>query len=242
MDKKQMNKLRMFRVVQAVCNKQADVAGTVPAFVAAIGDLGNVIEKVESLQALHTTDHKGVTRDSNHIGEQLVEAILAVSGALHALGTDQANHTLVEKVNYTRSSFKKFQQSRRIAEGVTVLAEAKNRTAELVPAYLTEAIISQLETLLNEYRDAYTRPREVRVNKTTVTASLREAMKEGGNILTNRADRLAVQFRDTYPDFYQAYLKARIIEDLGTRHENGGNGEQAPVAEFAQTTDPAMNK
>ena len=235
-----MNKLRMFRVVQAVSNNNAAIIATVPAFSTAISDLGNVIVKVENLQSLHTTDNKGVTQDSNHIGEQMIETLLTVSGALHALGVDQGNNTLVEKVNYTRSSFSNFPQSRRVAEGVTVLSEANKVVAELVPAYLSDGIISQLETLLNEYRNAYTRPREVRVSKATVTTSLRDAIREGSGILTNRADRLAFQFKDTYPDFYQAYLKARIIEDLGSRHEtNGnGNGEQTTVTEPTEVTEP----
>lgn len=219
MKKDQINKLRMFKVVLAVCLANPVIIATVAAFQEVMNTLGNIVAEIERLQALQTTDNTGVAKDSNQVKTQLADAILAVSGALHAFAADNGNNTLMEKVHFTPSHFGRFTQSQCIAAGTTVLTEARAYTAELTRNYLTAEKIDQLEALVNDYRNTYTKTREVKVSRAAVTVSLKNNISEGMTLLKGRADKLAVQFKDTYPDFYSEYRQARVIEDIGIRHE-----------------------
>jgi len=218
MKKNQSNKLRMFKVVLAVCSNATDVTAQIPAFVNAIGNLQTITAEIERLQALQSTDNKGVTADNRVLNDQLSDVALAIAGALYAWAAENGNLAIREKVNFVASDFIRFSQTQRIAVCTTILGEARNNTEALANNGITAEKINELETLLNNYKTVYTKPREMVVSKTAVTEALETQFRLAGDILKNQADRLARQFKTTNAGFYQEYRKARVIEDRGAHH------------------------
>ncbi|HAZ03459.1 MAG: hypothetical protein A2W90_16525 [Bacteroidetes bacterium GWF2_42_66] len=218
MKKSQKNKLKMYKVVLSVCTNAAQVCSRVPAFQKAVNDFQVLVTEIERLQALQSADNKGITVDNQVLNNQLSESALTICGALFAWASENGTHKLKEKVNYQKSDFIRFSQTERIAVCTGILEDAKMYADKLVNNGITQENISELETLLNSYRNAYTKPREMVVSRTAITEALLNAFKKANALLKEQTDRLVLQFKNSDPEFYQQYRQARVTEERGIRH------------------------
>lgn len=218
MTKFQNNRLKMYKVVLSVCSGYTEVTAKIPTFVKAVTDLLQLVNEIERLQVLQSADNKGVTLDNQALYKRLTGVALAVSGALYVHASENKNQTLKSKVNFKNSDFSRFSQTERIASCTTILEEAKTLATALADFGVTASQLAEFESLLSEYKNVYTKPREMVVSRSTTTEAMNSAFSKAGLLLKDQCDRLARQFKISNPEFYQAYTLARIIEDRGIRH------------------------
>jgi hypothetical protein len=68
-------------------------------------------------------------------------------------------------------------------------------------------------------------PRTAITVRKGATEAIETLIKDGTAILTNRMDKLMVDFKVSHPDFYQEYFDARIVVNTGAK---GGDEPPAP--------------
>jgi hypothetical protein len=126
---------------------------------------------------------------------------------------------LKDKVHFSQSELKENRDEMLLENSEVVLEEARAIHEELIDYGVTAAILTEFEAKKESFKDVIVSPRSARVIKKAARVRLRELIKATDDLLKNRLDPMMVQFKTTHPDFYREYFNARIILDIGSRHE-----------------------
>ena len=96
----------------------------------------------------------------------------------------------------------------------TIIDAAVQRQEELVADYgLTAEQITNVQADYDRFRELNGQPREYRIKSAVATQSPEELFTETNNLLTNQLDNLMKVFKRRDPNFYNGYLKARMVVD-----------------------------
>jgi len=79
---------------------------------------------------------------------------------------------------------------------------------------IAQEVIAELQTSLDEYSALIGKPRIVLNSKYVALDAIDELVDEGNKLLKNQLDKIMLMFRESDPDFYNGYKRARVIVDL----------------------------
>ena len=80
---------------------------------------------------------------------------------------------------------------------------------------LAQTDLDDLNTKIDAFNTALTRPRQIRSNIKGATDQIPALITAADRIAERQLDRLMERFKATNPDFYSAYQVARVIVDAG---------------------------
>jgi uncharacterized protein YycO len=108
---------------------------------------------------------------------------------------------------------------------------AQENAAELVDYGTTAEDITALQSAIDEFMTRLGEPRKVIVSRKQVTDELAGDEEAADKVLKNELDPSMRKFKTKNPSFFGEYSSARMIIDLGTRHEKPeppANGPTTP--------------
>ena len=97
--------------------------------------------------------------------------------------------------------------------------EANAVIASLAPYGILPLDLTDLQGFIDAYELVISAPRVAITVRKGATERIETLIREGTTILTNRMDKLMVDFKTSHPDFYQEYFDARIVVNRGTTKE-----------------------
>lgn len=223
MNERQINWLRMYKSVELVLDDNQVIVIIIPA--AGEGRLflkGN-IKDIDDLNAIQLKNSAGITADKLVVKNDYIYAILKVRDGIKGFAASAGNNTLLEAAGFTESKLNRMSEINLVNIG-KVLYDAALPYKEGLAAYQ----VSEQDLLnLTQKREALNamlpKKREAMGVSKVATRSMDEIFDETNLFLKNKMDNIMLAFRTTHPDFYQQYLSARIIVDLG----HGGEHEKA---------------
>jgi hypothetical protein len=115
-----------------------------------------------------------------------------------------------------------------IAKGNQIHASAGTLITELADYGLTPDDLTLLKEAIDNYRDTTTYRDASVAQRKGASVSLKDLFNNADDILELEVDRFAAQLKISYPDFYNGYSGARIIKDIGIRHEEKTNPPAQP--------------
>ncbi len=215
----QENKLSMGLAVQTVVNNNNSIWSGLPAFVTAFGDYETVIQEIQNNRVVQEADTSGVTLDKHSAEAALIEKTLAVSSGTYAYATAVNNNTLRKKIAFSPSSLSRSRDTvlRDICQ--LVHSEVNAVIANLADYGILPADLTDLQNKIDAYNSVIAEPREAITDKSTATQELVLLFKKFDGIINDMLDKLMVNFKSSDPNFHRQYTNARIIVDLGVRHE-----------------------
>jgi hypothetical protein len=209
----------MYKVVLAVFFQFKVLTDKLPALAKAILNLQGNISEIERLQMQQSSDLTGATKDKDKLHDQLSETALSIAGAIFAHATDIGNIGLKTKVDFTASDFDNCSQSDFISHCSNVLTEARSLDGQLLEHGIVSERVAEFSDLIEQFKTIVTKPRELVVNRTTITDDIAQVFKNTDALLKEKLDKLMLQYKQSNPDFFQSYQNARSIIDHGLRHE-----------------------
>ncbi|KKN10305.1 hypothetical protein LCGC14_1037880 [marine sediment metagenome] len=215
----QENKLSMYISVQTVVNKNDTVWSGLPAFVTAFGEYEGMIQDIQNTRLVQEGDITGVPKDKAQAKEAAIQKALEVSTAVYAYAAKNNNNTLKEKVNYSPSDLRRSRDTVLIDRLQVIHNEANNIVGDLGDYGIDANDLTDLQGLIDAYENLVEEPRAAITNKSEATAALVSLFKQGDALLNEQLDKLMEQFKEDNGKFYTQYFNARIIIDLGVRHE-----------------------
>jgi hypothetical protein len=155
---------------------------------------------------------------------------------LHALATKTNDSALQGKVAVELSDL--------VRVGETVIAPrcqqihdlANTNQAALADYGVAKEDITALQTAIDAYMPLITKPREAVVGRKEVTGSIAQDEDAADKLLKDELDPAMRKFKTKNAPFFSEYTSARMIIDLGERHEKAGTPTGGKLATPSDTS------
>lgn len=219
MEKKIENRLIMLKATLSLMEQNRPTWQENTPLVNAINQTGELLDEIESIKVTVSQNNSGLVIDKENQKEALIATVFELSSTLAAYASQVGDPILQQKADYPISYF----QNLRNAELGTTARLLATLLTEKLPELETYGVTTLKVDALREQTGIY----ETTLPNVRVTVSARKAANEKIKELTKTAlkitdeqtDRLMVMFKQSHPDFYNAYLNTRKVVDYGTRYE-----------------------
>jgi hypothetical protein len=151
----------------------------------------------------------GVTEDKEAARTDLEDKLVVLANQVAAYAAKNGNHDLGARVEMTRSSVDRLSESDLIQTAQRVGQSADGELQALADYGVTAAEIASLNEARTKFEQMKGAPREAVVGRKVTTMSLSEAIVAVRSIFRNELDKLMWAFRQSNPDFFNAYTAAR---------------------------------
>ena len=208
----------------AVDTHNAAWAALVP-YANAAAAFKDTILAIEAEVAKQGVDLEGYAMDKATRKEKMIEKALEIANKAYAYAEDNGNQVLREKMDVSYSDLSTPRDAVVAQKCQAVHDEANAVAASLLAYGVAAGDLTDLQTVISDYEAVISAPRTAITVRKGATEAIETLIKDGTAILTNRMDKLMVDFKTSHPDFYQEYFDARIVVNTGAK---GGDEPPAP--------------
>lgn len=215
MNKHQENKLSMYITVQQVTNYFSDAwQGFVP-FKNQFNEFETIVEKIKAIRPIQEGKITGVTKDKTEARYIATQKGLEIAEKVYAYASIIGNHKLKDRVSYSVSDFATCRDTV-VNDLIQIIYNAGGKyLAELTDFDVTQAYLDELKRLNDAFAAIVENPRQAITNRAKATTYLQGYFKQADTIVKDRLDKLMNYFREKSPDFWQQFISARKIINLG---------------------------
>jgi len=137
-----------------------------------------------------------------------------------AYASDIEDLTLQGKVDFSPSELKQVRDSITLQRCQLIHDEANGVIGSLGSYGVVAGDLTDLQAKIDAYAGAVAAPRTATAEHKGATDEIAKFIKKCDSILKNKMDTLMKNFKVSNPRFYKLYFDARIIVDIGIRHED----------------------
>jgi hypothetical protein len=227
MNNHQSERLDSWKMIVSESKNNPESVAMVPKFGIAITGLEEIIAKITSLHLVQGKDLTGITANKLMNLENLVNSTVEISGAIYSYATDKNDLALKAVVDYKSSSLMNIPQSEVLNIAGIVLEEAKKLApADLAQEGITAEELTDFESLIDYLKENKTANREAVIDRSDITAQINALFKQGAEMVSEKLDRLSVQFKRKAPSFYLKYKAARTVTRRRGGQKNNDNEDE----------------
>lgn len=217
MNKRQINKSRMFDTVDSVLDKNVELFAMLPELISAHHKLKDGIALILQYRRIQEAETSGLTTSKELVKADFINCILKFSAALRAYATSIKNEDLKAKAHYALTDLKKSPDPILFDIGALLLSLANPLKTVLTKYSIGENEIAEMETLLPAFKLAYPQQRVATTESKMSTDNIDKVYKSMDKLLKDVIDELMLPFQFSQPDFYNTYKNARIIVNYSGR-------------------------
>ncbi|WP_303917922.1 hypothetical protein [Draconibacterium sediminis] len=213
MNKIQTNQFRMYLNTQGALDANSTLWSSIPVMLSAKNNFDELIQRIGDVNEKTVSNSKAVTADKAVTLNNLIAKAVTLSGILQAYAAVTENVKLAGKVALTKSDLTKIRETDVEARITPVIEEARKELANLADYGLTEDMIVETETSLDDFKALIGQPRTVRNQAFAAMTLLEELFDTANDLVKNQLDKLMIRFKYTNTEFYSEYERARTIVD-----------------------------
>ena len=215
MNRDQLNRTEMFSTVSAVMNTNKTLWSAIKAISDTVDDLNDGIADISGSAGKQQTPVTGAAAQKAQVRHSYEEQILFIANQLAALAEVNSDQNLAGQTELTLSALDKLADDDLEETGTRIANLTTTNLAALADYGIAAADITTLTNLTTQFHAAKTAPREAVASRSGETDTLPDKIANVTSILRNRLDKLMTRFKTPQPNFYAAYLTARVIVDRG---------------------------
>jgi hypothetical protein len=216
MTKTQEARLNMYDAVNAFCNNNPIIVATIPAFQDTLTDFQSLLDSIHATAQLKADVITGIAEDKKELRLTLCQLSTNLAAVLFAYASSIGNNELKQKANFSASELTRMKDGMLTSVSLNLKGLANDNLASLAPYGITASSITDIDNAISDYQNKISSPRNAVSQRGTYRKTLNGLFKQANLILKNQLDKVAVQFKTDYPDFYETYTNNRIIVDPGT--------------------------
>ena len=229
MTTKKLNKLTMALAVEDVCNGNAAILPTVPAFASAYTDAQGHVSNIQVFAQNQEQDVSGIAADKKQARLAMCNTALPIAGAVHAYAVKTKNNELAAKTDFSLSDLMAGRAEKSAERCQNIYDAANTNLANLADYGVTAAKLALLKAAIAAYNLLITKPRDARVTGKTVTGNI-DTEFDGLDESLGIMDDLIPQFAPANQKFVDDYNNARRIVDAAASHASPVKPQPAPQA------------
>lgn len=213
MNKIQTNQLRMHLNVQTALDSNSLLWNAIPILVTAKNEHDELIQRIREVNEKTNADSTSITEDKLKKLEALSDKGVVLAGILYAYASYSDNAKLMGKVKLTRSDIRNARETDVEKLVQPVIGEARAHLPELADFMLTEEMIVETETTLDDFKAMIGQPRTIRNQAFAAMTLLDDLFVQINALVKDKMDKLMIRFEITHPEFYDEYKRSRTIVD-----------------------------
>ena len=213
MNKIQTNQLRMHLNVQTALDSNSLLWNAIPILVTAKNEHDELIQRIREVNEKTNADSTSITEDKQKKLDALSDKGVVLAGILYAYASYSDNAKLMGKVKLTRSDIRNARETDVEKLVQPVIDEARANLPELADFMLTEEMIVETETTLDDFKAMIGQPRTIRNQAFAAMTLLDDLFSQINALVKDKMDKLMIRFEITHPEFYDEYKRARTIVD-----------------------------
>lgn len=232
MNRNEINLFDMLQSVDQFLTNNSTLIQNQPALVSAHTHLHNINEEIFYLnqrQAVGTTTETVLKANQK---QEIIQIMLKVGGAMkaHAAATDDVKLKL--SVSLSEWELKNMRENDLVIRAKAIYDTALPLATQLVSWGAAQTDLELLNTDFNEFKQKTPDIRNMKVQSTQATATLKEKLDEGKTLLKDKLDAMMLPFKSLNPAFYGEYQSARSIMERAAGHgSKDATGGDVPVGE-----------
>jgi hypothetical protein len=213
MNKIQTNHMRMFLNTQETLDENTAKWNSIPVLLDVKNNFDELIQRIEETNEKTLPASKAVTASKASVLKGLTQKILALAGALQAYAAITGNAKLAGEVDLVKSDLTHARETDVEALAAPVIDNARAELENLTDYGVNEAMITEAETSLDDFKSLIGQPRTIRNQAFAAMSLLDELFDTTNDLLKNRLDPLMIRFKYSDTEFYSEYERARTIVD-----------------------------
>ena len=213
MNKTQTNHMRMFLNTQETLDKNTTLWSSIPVLLEVKNNFDELIQRIEVTNEKTQPGSKAVTANKANVLKALAQKVVSLAGALQAYAAITGNAKLAGEVDLVKSDFDRARETDVEALAAPVIDNARKELENLADYGVTEAMITDAETSLDDFKALIGKPRTIRNQAFAAMSLLEELFDSANDLLKNRLDPLMIRFKYSDTEFYSEYERARTIVD-----------------------------
>ncbi len=214
----QTEQFNMFQTTSDQVNMNSPIFFAIPGFKERFNEFGIYLQQLFQLNEERNTDGSGASKKLIQSRQKLVNTAYSISSKVTAYALSAGNQTLLNEMNYTKSDLKKSSYQNLVSQGEVIHKRALGLMTELTGYHVTQAMLDDFRTLLDDCRKSIPAARES-INKKASSGKSMNQLIKANLLLLDDMDTLAEVIRDSDPTIYEAYKKARKIVGLPTHRK-----------------------
>jgi hypothetical protein len=230
MTDKQENKLRMYYAVSAVCDTNAELWQENEAFTTSYKKFQSKIPWIQKygdilkMEIIASESFKCFDR------VELEEMGFYFSMKLLDFAKETKNEMLISEILANRNALMKASDNELIAICNILVMEASKYIQNLHSFGITPENITEFQHFVVYFSKNYNRLRHVISKNKTAEELIRKYFKEAEEIIKEKLDTAIEFFKNSYPEFYEAFTLARIEYSPDTIHNTSTSD---PILQFS---------
>lgn len=214
------NKLSMYRAVETILDNNTTKTAGITVFATRLTEFKDVVAAIIEKEEKRVNAAKGLTAEKKKQRTAMIEDAAIIAAKIKALAEDTNDERLKQLANYKKSNLKEMRDTQLLPIIQGLINTADSKAAELVNYGVTAVMIANLGTKQGTYNSALgVKEGGFNVKGAALTA-LRNLFKSADTILKKKIDNLMEGFVKDDNEFYNQYKNARVIRDLGVRHDD----------------------
>ncbi len=215
----QENKTNMYESTLTILNANNAVWNAIAPIGETITTIEGKMKLIRDYRQIQEKDTTGITVNKHNIEDNLINAMIKVISGLIAHATVTENPELLNSINYTPHNLKKSRDNILYDKAQLIFNTASPLATELATYLVTQPDIDSINSLSTDYLTAIPAKRAAVSASKTSTSNIKNTFREIDSLFKDKLDNLLILFQVPNATFYQEYKAARIIIDLGVRHE-----------------------
>ncbi len=184
------------------------------AFNKGVTELSDLIQEIEDTDAVSSSADKfGPAADKAKAAQLLGDGAFEIASAVHACAVDSGNDALALTMDFSRSDVTRGRDGSIVQRCQGILNTATELVDSLGDYGVTTAKLNTLKKRVEGFDALRSKPREGITAGSAATKRVPKLFRKATVLLARKLDRLAVQFKESEPEFYAQYKAARVVVD-----------------------------
>ena len=222
MTSNQSNKYAMYSAAANVLKSHASRTTAIPAFAGSYDRFGGLLTQISDKDKERMGKTSGKVAAKDEAEDSLVMGVMIVSSGLTALARAKGNVQLKGAAHVAESPLRHARPSEQINIGKLTYDLAKANEEDLAQYGISSTMLEDLKTRIGAYETAVKDVASGLAERTGAKTAVSDLFVQADQVLREELDPMMQIFRVTDPEFYNDYRAARVIRDIGVRHNKAG--------------------
>ena len=217
MTKQQNNKRAMLESVASLIETNAARTSSIPGIIESVARFKNLMDEMTS-KTVEVKQSVGKSAAKRQVRAELTVKLLQVAGALHAYACKRNDPELKAKADFTETELRQIRDTEFLSALESILGLVRENAEDLAGQGITPEVMAGFETGVDAYHTALGESLSSIPGRMAARGMIRELFARIDGVLDGEIDRFLEFFRETDPEFYEAYFATRAIRNFGLRH------------------------
>lgn len=229
MNKTQENRLTMYEAVATLLGSNPTITSAIPAFSTAAATFNSLIGQIKDKGREKSEALSGKTSNKLQAEDALVRVLMEIGRPMVAYANTVNNNQLLDIVSVSESRYRLMRDTELVSKAKSILQQATQYLSSLAGYGIVQEKLDDLQAKTDAFDAALGKRESSVAERVGATAALTALFEQTDDVLAKEMDNIVEAIRSTQTQFYNEYFAARVVKELGIRHE----AKQAPAAPAA---------